>query len=82
MWFVLIGVGMLGLKLFDISPVASWSWWLVLTPFIAAAAWWAWADFSGMTQRKAMKQMDDKKAARRDKQMEALGQGDPTKKRR
>ncbi len=82
MWFVLAGVVLLALKLIDISPVAAWSWWIILAPFALAAAWWAYADASGFTQRKVMKQMDDKKAARRDKQMEALGQFDPNKKKR
>ena len=82
MWFVLAGVALLALKLIGVMPVAAWSWWIILSPFALAAAWWAYADASGFTQRKAMKQMDDKKAARRDKQMEALGQGDPNKRRR
>ena len=82
MWFVLAGVALLALKLFDVSPVAGWHWLIVLSPFALAAAWWAFADATGVTQREAMKQMDDKKAARRDKQMEALGQGDPNKRKR
>jgi len=82
MWFVLAGVALLALKLVGVMPVAAWSWWIVLGPFALAAAWWAYADATGFTQRKAMKQMDDKKAARRDKQMEALGQVDPTKRKR
>ena len=82
MWFVLAGVALLALKLIDVTPVAAWSWWIILSPFALAAAWWAYADATGFTQRKAMKQMDEKKAARRDKQMEALGQGDSSKRRR
>lgn len=82
MWFVLVGVVFLALKLIGVTPVAAWSWWIILSPFALAAAWWAYADATGATQRKAMKQMDDKKAARRDKQMEALGRGDPSKRRR
>jgi small Trp-rich protein len=82
MWFVVVGVLLLVLKLGGIAPVAGWHWLIVLSPFAVAAAWWYFADATGLTQRKAMKQMDDKKAARRNKQMEALGQGDPNKKRR
>ncbi|CAN5274444.1 hypothetical protein BH11PSE10_BH11PSE10_17480 [soil metagenome] len=82
MWFVLVGVALLALKLIGVMPVAAWSWVIILAPFALAAAWWAFADATGVTQRKVMKQMDAKKAARRDKQMEALGQGDPNKKRR
>ena len=82
MWFLLVGVAFLALKLIGVAPVAAWSWLIILAPFAFAAAWWAYADASGWTQRRVMRQLDDKKAARRDKQMEALGQGDPTKKRR
>ncbi|MFY7867502.1 TIGR04438 family Trp-rich protein [Roseateles sp.] len=82
MWFVLIGVVVLGLKLLGVAPVADWSWLLVLSPLGLAVAWWAWADSSGYTQRKAMQRLDDRKAARRERSLEALGQGDAKKKRR
>lgn len=80
MWFVAIGLGLLGLKFFELGPVAGWDWWIVLAPFAMAAAWWHWADTSGHTQRKAMQAMDDKKAQRRQRTMEALGQGEVDKK--
>jgi len=82
MLFVAIGVVLLLLKLFAFGPVGEWSWFLVLAPFAVAVAWWAWADGSGLTQRRAMKRMDDRKAARRDRAMDALGQGDPNKRRK
>jgi len=82
MWFVAIGVVLLVLKLVPVAPVGDWSWFLVLSPFAAAVAWWAYADGSGLTQRKAMQRMDDRKEARRERSMEALGKGNPNKKRR
>jgi small Trp-rich protein len=82
MWLVAIGVLTVLLKLLDVAPVAQWSWWLVLIPFGLAVVWWAWADSSGLTQRKAMQRMEDRKAARREKNIVALGQSDPKKKRR
>jgi small Trp-rich protein len=82
MWFVAIGVLTLLLKLLGVAPVSEWSWLLVLAPFGVAVAWWAWADSSGLTQRKAMQRMEDRKAARREKNIVALGQGDPNKKRK
>lgn len=82
MLFVAIGVVLLLLKLLAIAPVVEWSWLLVLAPFGLAVVWWAWADASGLTQRKAMDRMDARKAARRENAMEALGQGDPKKRRR
>ncbi|MCV2361077.1 MULTISPECIES: TIGR04438 family Trp-rich protein [Roseateles] len=82
MWFVAIGVLTLLLKLLGIGPVAAWSWLLVLAPFAVAVVWWAWADSSGLTQRKAMQRLEERKAARREKNIVALGQGDPQKKRK
>lgn len=81
MWFVAIGLGLLGLKFFEVAPVAAWDWWIVLAPFALAALWWHWADSSGHTQRKAMEAMEEKKAQRRQRSMEALGQGEVDKKK-
>ena len=36
-------------------------------------AWWAWADATGYTKRKAMEKMDKRKQDRLDRQREALG---------
>ena len=43
-------------------------------------AWWAWADWSGYTKKKAVERENVKKQKRIDKNKEALGI--PTKKRR
>ena len=61
------------LKLAQIGPVAGWSWWPILGIYGAAAAWWAWADASGYTKRKAMEKMDQRKKDRINKHKEALG---------
>ena len=73
MYFLLIGVLGLILKFLEIGPVAAMSWWLVLSPFALAVAWWAWADASGYTKRKEVQKMDDRKQKRLDKQREAIG---------
>jgi small Trp-rich protein len=75
MYFVGLGVLLLVLKLGEVGPVDRWPWWLVLGPFGLALAWWAFADASGYTKRRAMKAMDAKRDARRREQMEALGTG-------
>lgn len=85
MAFVLLGVLLLVLKLggwarFSESDFVAWS--IVLSPFALAVAWWAWSDASGHTQRKVMDQLDAKKAARREQQMQALGQHRPGAKKR
>jgi small Trp-rich protein len=73
MWFVLLGVLLLVMKLADFGVVASWSWWLVLSPFGLAALWWAYADSSGLTKRREMNKLEDKKLERRRKALDALG---------
>lgn len=86
MWFVAIGVLMLILNLAGIGPVGAWTWkedwWIMLSPFVVAVLWWAWADWSGFTQRKAMKKVDDKREARRQKSLDALGLQSPKKRKR
>jgi small Trp-rich protein len=73
MVFIIVGVLLIGLKLADIGPVAAWSWWIVLAPFGLAAAWWAYADASGLTKRREMDKLEDRKVERRRKAMDALG---------
>ena len=73
MYFVVLGVVLLGLKVAAVGPVGEWAWWLVLLPFGLAVAWWGWADVSGFTKRRAMDAMQARRAERRRKHMEALG---------
>ena len=80
MYLLGLGILLLALKYLEIGPVAEWSWWIVLSPFAAAVAWWTWADWSGYTKRKAVERESARKQARIDKSREQLGLG--TKKRR
>jgi small Trp-rich protein len=73
MLFIVIGLLLIGLKFADIAPVATLSWWWVLSPFALAAAWWAYADGSGLTKRREMDKLEEKKKERRRKAMDALG---------
>lgn len=75
MAFLILGVLLLVLKLAEFGPVAAWAWWVVLAPFGLAAAWWAFADSIGLTQRRAMDKMEQTKAERRSRNLEALGMG-------
>lgn len=85
MWLVGIGVLMLVMNIGGIGPVGNWTWqshwWALLLPFGLAFVWWMWADHSGWTQRKAMAKMDAKRAARRQKDLDALGLQSPRKRR-
>lgn len=81
MWFVVIGVLLILLKLIEFGPVAGLSWWWVLSPFLLAVLWWEFADKSGYTKRKEMDKMDARKEARRQRSLDALGQGEKQRKR-
>lgn len=73
MYFLGLGLVFLVLKHLEVDPVAAWSWWVVLAPFGLAIAWWAWADSSGYTKRKAMQRENERKQARIDKNRDAIG---------
>ncbi len=73
MYFLLMGILALALKYLEIGPVAAWSWWIVLSPFALAVAWWAWADASGYTKQKEIDKMAKRKQERIDKQRVAMG---------
>ena len=73
MYCLLIGILGLGLKYFEIEPASSLSWWLVLSPFGLAVAWWAWADASGYTKRKEMRKMDNRTQKRINRQRISMG---------
>jgi len=75
MLFLGLGIVLLAMKYLEIGAVAAWSWWAVLSPFALAVAWWAWADWSGYTKKRAMQREDARKKARVEKQRESLGLG-------
>ncbi len=74
MYFLGIGIVLLLLKVFEVGPVAALGWTIVLSPFGLAALWWAWADWSGYSSKKAMDKMEKRKQDRIDKQRAAMGQ--------
>ncbi|MEY4882900.1 MAG: hypothetical protein RIS34_754 [Pseudomonadota bacterium] len=73
MYLLGLGLVFLAMKYLEIGPVAVWDWWVVLAPFGLAVVWWAWADSSGYTKRKAMEIEDARRKARVDKNKEAIG---------
>ena len=75
MVMIVIGLLLLVAKLADFGPTAGWPWWAVAAPFGAAVLWWQFADSTGLTQRREMQKMDERKAKRRDRALEALGLG-------
>ena len=81
MYFLGLGVVLLLLKYLGIGPLADWSWWWVLSPFALAVVWWAWADASGYTKRKAMEIEEKRLQDRRDRTKSALKANYKNKKR-
>lgn len=82
MLFLLLGLALMALKFLEIGPVATWSWLIVLAPFLMAVLWWAWADKTGYTKRVEMDKMDQRKKDRIDKQRDAMGMLPKAKKRK
>jgi small Trp-rich protein len=78
MAFMIVGLLLLALKLAEIGPVAAWGWTWVLLPFGLAIVWWAIADKTGLTRRRAMRKMDERKTERRQRSLEQLGLGTRT----
>ena len=73
MYLLGLGIVLLLMKYLEMGPVATWNWWIVLTPFALVVVWWAWADSSGYTKRKAMEREDARRKARVDKNKAAIG---------
>lgn len=73
MYFLGLGIILMVMKYLEFGPVAAWSWWLVLAPFALAVVWWAWADASGFTKRKAMERENQRRQDRIDRSKTAIG---------
>ena len=82
MWFLALGLVGLVLKYLEIGPVAQLSWWIVLTPFALAAAWWAYADWSGYTKRRVIERENRRKQERIDQKHSRRGTLSPRSKDR
>ena len=82
MYFLGLGLVLLTMKWMEFGPVAAWDWWVVLAPFGLAVAWWAWADATGYTKRKAMEQEDARLQARVERNRDAMGMLSAKKRRK
>ncbi|KQV78257.1 TIGR04438 family Trp-rich protein [Rhizobacter sp. Root1221] len=76
MYFVVIGVLLLVMKMAEFGMVASWPWWGILSPFGCAVVWWAFADGTGYTKRREMDKMDARVKKRREENLANLGMDD------
>ena len=75
MWFLLVGIVLVALKLYGTAPVAAWSWVWVLAPFALAVAWWLFADAFGITQGRVARRIEARIAKRRQRAIESLRSG-------
>lgn len=73
MYLLGLGIILLAMWYFEIGPVAAWSWWVPLIPFVLAVLWWSWADSSGYTKRKAMERENLRRQERIDRNKDAIG---------
>lgn len=73
MYFLILGVVLTLMKYLEIGPVAAWDWWMVLLPYGLASVWWAWADSTGYTKKKAMEREDQRRLDRIEKNKDAMG---------
>jgi small Trp-rich protein len=73
MLFVVAGCLLLAMKLAEYGFAADWSWLTILSPFGLAVAWWTFADASGLTKRREMDKLEERKHERRRRHMDALG---------
>lgn len=82
MYLLGLGLILMALKYLQVDPVAAWEWWVVLSPFGLAIAWWWWADWSGYTKRKVMEREISRKQVRIDSNRQAMGLPPLKKKKR
>jgi small Trp-rich protein len=73
MYAVIVGVLLVAAKLAELGPFGGLSWWIVLAPFAVAAVWWQFSDSTGITKRREIERLEERKQDRRDKAMAALG---------
>ena len=64
MYLVVLGVIGVLMKWLAYGPVSDWPWWVVLSPFGLAMAWWFYADMSGHTAKAVMKREEKRRLDR------------------
>lgn len=75
MWLLGIGVILTGLWLAGIDPVAQWHWGYLFIPYGLAFAWWTFADATGITKKREMDKLEQRKRNRLERNREQLGLG-------
>ncbi len=74
MWLMIVAVVLLGLKLGGVGPFATLSWWWIGSLLGGAFVWWEIVDpMFAISQRRAMRQMGERRDARVERQRTKLG---------
>jgi small Trp-rich protein len=79
MYFVVLGLLLIVCNLAGIGPMGQWQWdefgdlVKMLWPFGLAVIWWVWADQTGYNKRREIEKLENKRLARREANLEALG---------
>ncbi len=74
MWILLVAILLLGLKLGAVGPFATLSWWWIAIPLGLAFLWWEIIDpMFGVSQRRAMDKVEERKAERNARARRNLG---------
>jgi small Trp-rich protein len=79
MWLVGVGLLLFVMHALDIGPPGRWNLeffgdlWKFLVPFGLAALWWAFADSTGLTQKRAVRKMEQRAQKRRERDLRNLG---------
>jgi small Trp-rich protein len=82
MFLMAIALLVTALKYFEVGAFGRLEWLWVVGLYVATAAWWAWADWSGYTKRRAAAKMDKHKQDRLKRQRDQLGLNSNKKTRR
>ena len=77
MWMLVIALVLTLLKYLAVEPLDEWSWWWFLAPYGLTAAWWSYADMSGLTKRRAVEAEDARRLRRIARQKQALDRRRP-----
>lgn len=70
MYLLIIGFLLVIMKFMEFGPVATWSWWAVLSPFIAIIIWWEVIEkVFKLRQKREAAQLEREKKERLDRMM-------------
>lgn len=70
MYLLIIGFLLVIMKFLEFGPVAEWSWWIILSPFIAIIIWWEVIEkIFKLRQKREIAQAEREKKERLDRLM-------------